>query len=108
PPGLRSPAGVHLGCPREVVALVLGGADVPGPGVAFEELDPAGPATEAAQLGARGLVADLLIGHGLEVLADPQTAGVPRGATGRQRVVGADDLVAVRHAGALTEEHRAV
>src|SRR5262249_35005589 len=50
----------------------------------------------------------LLVGAGLQELADPEAAGVARGAEGRQRVVGADHLVAVGTVGLRAEEERAV
>ena len=45
---------------------------------------------------------------GLDELADPQAAGVPRGEPRRQRMVGADDLVAIGHVGLGSKEQRAV
>ena len=44
---------------------------------------------------ARALLGQPLVGAGLEELADPEPAGVARGAQGREDVVGADRLVAV-------------
>src|SRR5713101_1870673 len=41
----------------------------------------------------------LLIGAGLQELADPQPAGIAGGPLGRQRVVGADHLVAIGDVG---------
>ena len=56
-----------------------------------------------------GLVGQhLLVGAGLHELADPQPAGVARRLLGRQRVVGADHLVAIGDVGARAEEQRAV
>jgi hypothetical protein len=50
----------------------------------------------------------LLVGHGLEELADPEAASVAGSAPSRQGVVGADHLVAVGDVGLLAEEQRAV
>ena len=70
------------------------------PGKAFEGAQP------------RAIFADLhrrffgnaLVGAGLDELAHPQTAGIARGPAGRQGVVGADHLVAVRNVGFRPQE----
>src|SRR5258708_33306414 len=51
---------------------------------------------------------DLLIGAGLEEFPDPEAAGVTRRALGRQRMVGADHLVAVGDVGLGAKEEGAV
>src|SRR5215472_16698372 len=51
---------------------------------------------------------DFLIGAGLQKLADPQAAGVAGGALCRERVVGADHLVAEGDVGFGAEEQRSV
>ena len=51
---------------------------------------------------------DLLVGAGLQELADPEAAGVTRRAPGRQRVVGADHFVAVGNVGLGAEKEGAV
>ena len=58
----------------------------------LEQLDPRGPSADLAQVSAGGGVGDLLVGDGLEVLADPEAAGVARRAAGGQHMVGADTL----------------
>src|SRR6185295_19169199 len=75
--------------------------------VAPEALDGAQARAVLAHFHAR-LGRDLLVGAGLQELADPEAAGVARGAQGRERVVGADDLVAVGDVGFRPEEERAV
>src|SRR5882757_4881166 len=94
--------------PREDVTAVLCGAHVGGPGVALEVLQPGRAAADAAQLGARLGVVDLLVGDGLQVLPHPQAPRVARGTQCRQHVIRADRLVSVRHARLLAEEQRAV
>src|SRR6266436_5493049 len=76
--------------------------------VAPEALDRAEAAAIFADHGARLRGLDLLIGAGLQELADPETAGVTRRPLGRQRVVGADHLVAVGDVGLGPEEEGAV
>src|ERR1700755_2281124 len=78
---------------------------VAGSSVALEVLDPALARADRADLGARARVG-LLEGDRLEGLADPEPAAVAGGAGGRQHVVGADRLVAVRHGRSLPEEER--
>src|SRR5436190_10225920 len=78
---------------RRVLPAVAADAEIGLLLVAPEALDGAEPAAIFADhdAGLRGF--DLLIGAGLEELADPQAAGVAGGALGRQGVVGADYLV---------------
>src|SRR5437870_7310005 len=76
--------------------------------VAPEALNRAEPAAIFADHRARLRGLDLLIGAGLQELADPQPAGVARRAPGRQRMVGADYLVAKGDVGFRAEEQRAV
>src|SRR5579863_6783936 len=55
--------------------------------------------------GSRGLVGEnALVGAGLEKLADPEAARIAGRALRRQRVIGADHLVAVGDRGARTDE----
>src|SRR5688572_15846287 len=75
--------------------------------VAPEALDGAQARAVLADLH-RGFGRDLLVGAGLQELADPEAAGVARGAEGGEGVVGADHLVAVGHVGLGPEEERAV
>src|SRR5229473_4281984 len=76
--------------------------------VAPEALDRAEPAAIFADHHARLGRSHLLIGAGLQELADPQPAGVAGRALGRQRVVGADHLVAIGDIGVRPEEESAV
>src|SRR5882762_1230722 len=76
--------------------------------VAPEALDRAKPAAIFADHHARLRGLNLLVGAGLQKLADPEAAGVARGALGRQRVVGADHLVAIGDVGLGAEEEGAV
>ena len=77
--------------------------------VRLEALDAALARADLADRRAlRRGVAHLLVGHGLEELADPEPAAVARRAGRRQDVVGADRLVAVGDRRALAEEERAV
>src|ERR1700732_4594889 len=76
--------------------------------VAPEALDGAEAAAVFADHGARLGGLDLLVGAGLEELADPEAAGVARGALGRQGVVGADHLVPVRDVSLWAEKEGAV
>src|SRR5215210_1422185 len=55
-----------------------------------------------------GLRREPLVRQGLEVLPNPQPAGVARSARSRQRVVGAHALVAERHGRVLPGKERAV
>ena len=86
---------------------VLRHADVAAARVALEVLDPALTRADLADHGARRLVA-LLEGDGLEELPDPEPAGVARRAAGREDVIRADRLVAVRDGRRLAEEERTV
>ena len=92
----------------DVAAAVAADADVGLFGVADEAFEHAEPrAVFADHRG--GLVGqDALVAVGLQELADPEAAGVAAGLLGRQRVVGADHLVAVGDVGARAEEQRAV
>ena len=63
--------------------------------VALHVLGASAIAATAGATRARALLGEPLVGAGLEELADPQPAGVARGAQGREDVVGADRLVAV-------------
>src|ERR1700738_4227288 len=76
--------------------------------VAPEAFDGAEAAAVFADHGARLGGLDLLVGAGLEELADPEAAGVARRRLGRQRVVGADHLVAIGDVGLRAEKERAV
>src|SRR6266571_5979665 len=76
--------------------------------VAPEALDRAEPAAIFADHRARLGGPDLLVGAGLEKLADPEAARIARRALGRQRVVGADHLVAIGNIGLGAEEEGAV
>src|SRR5438128_12673017 len=49
-----------------------------------------------------------LVGHGLEVLADPQATRIARRASRRQDVVGPGRLVPVRDRRRLAQEERAI
>src|SRR4029079_12183342 len=49
-----------------------------------------------------------LVGDGLEELADPKAAGIARGLPGRERMIGADTLVAVGDRAFLAQEEAAV
>ena len=91
-----------------VPAAVAAHAHVRLFGVAGETFEHAQPRAIGADH-RRGLVGQhLLIRHRLHEFADPQAAGVARGESRRQRVVGADHLVAVGDVGARPEEQRAV
>src|SRR3954452_8949093 len=94
--------------PGQRSAGVLGGADVTGPRVALEQLHSGGAAAQLTEPRAGRGVGDLLVGDRPQVLPDPETTGVARGAAGRKDVVRADDLVTVGDAGALAEEQRTV
>src|SRR5207253_1850478 len=76
--------------------------------VAPEALDGTEAAAIFADDRARLRGPDLLVGAGLQELADPETAGVARRPLGRQRVVGADHLVAIGDVGLGPEEEGAV
>ena len=93
-------AGHHRPC-------VLRDPHVAASRVALEVLDPRLAGADLTDHDARRLVA-LLVRHGLEVLPDPEPAGVARGARRREDVVGADRLVAVGNRRRLPEEERAV
>ena len=73
-----------------------------------EVLDGAQAAAVLADQRARSGIGDPLIGDGLDELAHPQAARVAGRALGGQRVVGADDLVAVGDVGHRPEEQGAV
>src|SRR5262249_2879809 len=99
-----------LGCLRvgDVAAAVAAHPHVGLLGVRREAFEDAQPRAIFADP-RRGLVGEhLLIGAGLEELADPQAAGIARRLPGRQRVVGADHLVAIGDVGARPQEQRAV
>src|SRR3712207_2716358 len=83
-------------------------ADVARTGMPFEELDAGSTAADTAQLAAGLRVPHLLVGHGAEVLADPQATGVAGGAESGQHMVGPDHLVAVGDAGVLAQKQCAV
>src|SRR6185437_1446323 len=76
--------------------------------MAPEAFDSAEAAAVFADHRARFGGFDFLIGARLKELADPEAAGIAGGALGRERVVGADHLVAVRDVGALAEKECAV
>src|SRR5258708_4261477 len=70
--------------------------------VTGEVLDRAEPGTVFADHRGR-LGRHLLIRHGLEEFPDPQTTSIPRGPLRRQRVIGADHLVAISDIGFLAK-----
>src|SRR5437588_802502 len=72
--------------------------------VAPEALDRTEPATIFADHRARLGRLHLLIGAGLEELADPEPTGIAGSALGRQRMVGADHLVAIGDVGLGAEK----
>src|ERR1700732_330611 len=76
--------------------------------VAPEALDGAEAAAVLADHGAGLGGLDLLVGAGLQELADPEAAGVARRSLGRQCVVGADHLVAIGDVGLGPEKEGAV
>lgn len=65
---------------------------VSGPGVPFEILSPRTARAKAPNLSTGLLVHDLLIRLRLEVLADPEPAGIPTSLTCWKNVVRADTL----------------
>src|SRR5487761_1333293 len=93
---------------RRVFAAVAADAQIGLLLVAPETLDRAEPAAIFADPGAGFRGFDFLVGAGLEELADPQAAGVARRTLGRQRMVGADHLVAIGDVGVRPEKDRAV
>src|SRR5712672_3081592 len=93
---------------RRVAPAVAADAEVGLLLVAPEALDGAEAAAVFADHCARFGGFDLLVGAGLEELADPEAAGVARRAFGRQRVVGADHLVAVGNVGLGAEKEGTV
>src|SRR5215204_4752803 len=93
---------------RRVLPAVAADAQVGLLLVAPEALDGAETAAVFADQRARLGGLHFLVGAGLEELADPQAAGVTGGTLGRQRVVGADHLVAVGDVGFRADEQRAV
>ena len=78
-------------------------ADVRRQLVRRHPLDLAHPGHDRGDLAARRF-REPLIGHRLDELADPQPAGVARSTAGRQRVVGADALVAIGDGAFLAQE----
>ena len=101
----RSFSGLRVG---HVSPAVAAHADVGLLGVAGEAFQHAEPRAVLADRSARRVGQNALVGEGLEELADPKPAGVAGGLLGRQRMVGADHLVAVGDVGARSEEQRSV
>src|SRR5207302_430689 len=97
------PRGAAVG---HVAAPVATDADVGPLGVPGEALQGAEPRAAAAEQRRHLVGQDPLIRASLEELADPEAAGVPRGLPRRQRVVGADDLVAEGNISPWAEEKR--
>src|SRR6185312_12412653 len=93
---------------RHVAAAVTAHAHIGLLSVRDKAFQHAEPRADFADLGARLVGQHLLIGAGLDELADPQPAGEARVLLGRQRVVGADHLVAVGDIGAWPEKQRAI
>src|SRR5215475_10573510 len=92
----------------DVAAAVAAHAHVGLLGVRREAFEDTQPRAVFADL-RRSLVGEhLLIGAGLEELADPQPAGVARRLPGRQRMIGADHLVTIGDVGARPQEQRPV
>src|ERR1700730_10416971 len=109
--GLRRDGSVKSTCSglcRRILAAVAAHPQVGLLLVAPEAFDGAEAAAVLADHGAGLGGLDLLVGAGLQELADPETAGVARRPLGRQRVVGADDLVAIGDGGLGSEEEGAV
>src|SRR5580704_14443876 len=93
---------------RHVAAAVAAHADIGLFGMRNKTFEHAQPRADLADPGA-GLVGEhFLIGAGFEEFADPQAAGIARGLFGRQRMIGADDFIAIGNIGARAEEQRAV
>src|ERR1700738_5440159 len=100
-PALRRRLGV-----ADVAPAVAAHAYVRLLGVAEEAFQHAQARAIFADLRACLIGEHLLIGAGFEKLADPKAAGVARRLLGRQRVVGADYLVAIGDVGARAEAPR--
>lgn len=58
----------------------------------FKVLRTSRTTTQPSELAAFSLRGDLLVGHGLEVLPDPKTAGEASCSLGREDMVGSDHL----------------
>src|SRR5690242_10651905 len=93
--------GFVLRAEADVLAAVAAQAQVGLLLVAPEALDGAEARAVLADLHRR-FRRDLLVGAGLQEFADPEAAGVARGAERRQGVVGADHLVAIGDVGLRT------
>src|SRR6202049_889649 len=89
-------------CIGDVAAAVAAQADIGLLGVTQKTFEYAKPRAIFPDQ-RRGLVGEhLLIGAGLEELADPKSAGIPRCLLGRQGMVGADHLVTIGDVSART------
>src|SRR5712691_10325464 len=106
-PGLRRDDS-WKGLLRRVLAAVAPHAQIGLFLVAPEALDRAEPAAIFPDHRARLGRFYLLVGAGLQELADPEPAGIAGSALGRQHVVGADHLVAISDVGLFPEKQRAV
>src|SRR5688572_15569885 len=92
----------------DIAAAVAPHAHIGLLGMSVEAFENAQPRAMLADQ-RRGFVGEhLLIGTGLEKLADPEPAGIARRLSGRQRVVGPDHLVAIGDIGARPEKERSV
>src|SRR5690606_28090426 len=93
---------------RDVAPAVTTDADVCLLGVAGKALKHAQSRAVFAYHCGGCVRGDTLICAGLHELADPKAAGVTRRLPGRQRVIGADHLVAKSDVGARAEEQRTI
>src|SRR4051795_8118791 len=84
---------------RRVLAAIATDAQVGLFLMAPEAFDRAEPAAIFADHRARLRSLYFLVGAGFQELADPEPSSVAGRALGRQRVIGADHLVAVGHVG---------
>ena len=101
PPSPR-PGRAHASRPRVAPLAQI------GRGLVGEHALHLADARDDGRHAAARLAREALVGHGLDELADPQSARVPRGAAGGQDVVGADALVGVGDGRLLADEERSV
>lgn len=78
--------------PLKLVPPVLHCSHISRSRMTFEILRTSRTTAQPSELAAFSLRGDLLIGHGLEVLSDPKTAGEASCSLGREYMVGSDHL----------------